>query len=554
MANFLSVPQQTQILNLHQKGLSQRRIAQELGINRRSVSRYIRRFSKCTISITGSQPVATTLAPLAGSFSESPPEPKCTISNIGTTSGRQSACRGFEAAIREKCGLGLSIQRVYQDLRELGFEGSYQSVRRFVSRLAKTESDSFATPCRVWRIETEPGEEAQVDFCQGPWVLDPATGKRRRTWVFRLVLSFSRKGYSEAVYRQDLETFIRVLENAFRALGGVPLLLRLDNLKAAVKRPDWLDPLLNPKFAEFCRHYQVEAVPCRPYHPQHKGKVERNIAYVKDNALKGREFESLQSLNAYLQGWESRTADQRIHGTTRKQVAGVFAYERGFLQALPASLFESFVEARRRVSRDSFVEWSKAYYEAPPEYIGRDVWVRWDGRCVRLLNQKMEVLQTHTPQEPGRYSRTLGAMGMSGPVRSEGRRLVNEAALYGEDCRQWAAAVLELRGSEGLRALMGLCRLGQKHPAVELNAACALALEEGARSLRSVQRLLQNPGAPVQLTLTEVHPVIRPMSAYGRFFDSLYANTPPSHPREHPATGAQTETLGSVIEPVVAPC
>jgi transposase len=116
----------------------------------------------------------------------------------------------------------LSIQRVYQDLRELGFEGSYQSVCRFVSRLAKTESDSFAAPCRVWRIETEPGEEAQVDFCQGPWVLDPATGKRRRTWVFRLVLSFSRKGYSEAVYRQDLETFIRVLENAFRALGGVP--------------------------------------------------------------------------------------------------------------------------------------------------------------------------------------------------------------------------------------------------------------------------------------------------------------------------------------------
>jgi len=173
---------------------------------------------------------------------------------------------------------------------------------------------------------------------------------------------------------------------------------------------------------------------------------------------------------------------------------------------------------------------------------------------VRLLNQKMELLQTHTPQEPGRYSRTLGAMGMSGPVRTEGRRLVNEAALYGEDCRQWAAAVLEARGSEGLRALMGLCRLGQKHSAVDLDAACALALEEGGRSLRSVQRLLQNPGGPVQLSLVEVHPVIRPMSAYGRFFDSLYANNPPSHPREHPAAGAQTQTLGSVIKPAAASC
>ena len=557
MANLLSVLHQNQILNLHQKGLSQRRIAQELGINRRSVSRYIRQLSKCTtISNTGSDPDTAAPAPQADTSPECLPAAKCTtISNTGTLGGRHSTCLGFEAAIREKCTLGLSIQRVYQDLQDLGFGGSYQSLRRFVAKLAKTESEPLVAPCRVWRIETEPGEEAQVDFCQGPWVHDPETGKRRRTWVFRLVLSFSRKGYSEAVYRQDVETFIRVLENAVRALGGVPLLLRLDNLKAAVKRPDWLDPLLNPKFAEFCRHYQVEAVPCRPYHPQHKGKVERNIAYVKDNALKGLEFDSLSSLNTHLKQWESRTADQRIHGTTRKQVAAVFEYERGFLQALPLSLFESFVEACRRVSRDSFVEWRKAYYEAPPEYIGRDVWVRWDGRCVRLLNQKMELLQTHTPQEPGRYSRTLGSMGMSGPVRSEGRRLVNEAALYGEHCRQWAAAVLECRGSEGLRALMGLCRLGKKHPAVDLDAACALAIEEGSRSLRSVQRLLQNPGGPVQLNLAEVHPVIRPMSAYGRFFDSLYENTrTPSHPREHPATGAQTTAFGPAGEPAVATC
>jgi len=116
MANFLSVTRQTQILNLHQKGLSQRRIAHELGINRRSVSRYIRRLSKCTISITGSEPTAATPKPSAATSAESPPGPKCAISNIGNSGGRHSACRGFEAAIREKCSLGLSIQRVYQDL------------------------------------------------------------------------------------------------------------------------------------------------------------------------------------------------------------------------------------------------------------------------------------------------------------------------------------------------------------------------------------------------------------------------------------------------------
>jgi transposase len=532
MANILAVPLQNQILSLYLKGLSKRQIARELGVNRRSVTRYIERLAKCAISNTGSELGTREPKPAAGNIGKS----KCTISNTGILAGRRSACVGFEAVIAEKCALGLSVQRIFEDLREIGFEGSYQSVRRFVEKADRAQGQG--APLRVWRIETRPGEEAQVDFCKGPLLKDPHTGRNRQTWVFRMVLSFSRKGYSEAVYRQDGETFIRVMENAFRSLGGVPLLMRVDNLKAAVKQADWMDPQISPKFAEFCRHYRVDIVPCRPYHPQHKGKVERNIAYVKGNALKGRNFESLGELNAHLVQWESRVADQRIHGTTRKQVAAVFEHEAEFLQALPPALFESFTEGRRRVSRDSFVEWRRAFYEVPPEYIGRDVWVRWDGRCVRILNEKLELLQTHAPQEPGRYSHTLGSMGMSGPVRFEGRRLVNQAAAYGAHCRQWASLVLEKRGSEGLRTLFGIKRLGEKYAASDLDAACALAVEEGVYSVRALQRLLQSPEAPVQLKLAESHPVIRPMSAYQSFFESLYENTqcPSNRPRNHPAT------------------
>ena len=142
---------------------------------------------------------------------------------------------------------------------------------------------------------------------------------------------------SKAVLSQNTETFLRCLENAFRHFGGVPKVLNVDNLKAAVLRADWFDPEINPKFEAFCQHYGTSVMPCRPYTPQHKGKVERGICHVKNSALKGHDFESLAAENAHLAHWEKTVADTRIHGTTKRQVAKHFAQGRPFLQALPAS-------------------------------------------------------------------------------------------------------------------------------------------------------------------------------------------------------------------------
>jgi len=105
--------------------------------------------------------------------------------------------------------------------------------------------------------------------------------------VVRVVLSFSRKAYSEAFFRQDTEQFIRGLENAWRAFGGVPRILNLDNLKAAILHADWFDPGLNPKLAIFAKHHGCTILQCRPRTPEHKGKIENGIAYAKDNALRG---------------------------------------------------------------------------------------------------------------------------------------------------------------------------------------------------------------------------------------------------------------------------
>ena len=159
--------------------------------------------------------------------------------------------------------------------------------------------------------------------------------------------------------------------------------------------------------------------------------MERGVDYVRSNALKGRRFESLGEQNLHLQKWEASVADTRIHGTTRQQVAARFEEEAPHLQALPAFLFPCYQEARRTVHRDSYVEVQNAYYEAPPEYIGRRVWVRWDSRCVRLFNERMEQVQIHTRIEPGKFSRILGAAGLSAPVLSSCRHWIGRAACWG---------------------------------------------------------------------------------------------------------------------------
>jgi len=301
---------------------------------------------------------------------------------------------------------GLDAQRIWQDLvTERGFPGQYWSVKRYVARLNKQQ------PLPFRRLETAPGVEAQVDFGQGAWVRG-ADGKPRRPWVFRVVLSHSRKGYSEVVWRQTTEMFIDCLENAFRHFGGVPEQIVLDDLKAAVTKADWYDPDIHPKIRSFAAHHGTVFLPNKPHTPRHKGKIEGGeVKYVQKNALAGRTFSSLEEQNDYLRHWESQVADQRIHGTTKRQVRALFEeQEQRALRPLPAARFPMFREDRRTVHRDGYVEVDKAYYAAPPEYVGRSVWVRWDARLLRLYDDRWSALFTHAITTAGRFSSGPGAI------------------------------------------------------------------------------------------------------------------------------------------------
>jgi transposase len=412
---------------------------------------------------------------------------------------------------------GLSAQRIYQDLRaDSAFTGSYQSVKRYVHRVR------LIHPEVVSRIEVQPGEEVQVDFGTGPTLVDEQ-GKRTKTWVFRIVLSYSRKAYSEAVLRQDTETFLRCIERAFLHYGGGAQTTNLDNLKAAVLKADWADPELNPKLVDFARHYSTTILPCLPRTPQHKGKVENSVKYVKDNGLLARKFSSLAQVNQFLLNWEKTVADLRLHGTTKRQVAELFLLEKPFLTRLPGSLFPCFKEGPRSVHRDGHIEVDKAYYHVPPEYLQRTVWARFDSREVRIFVREktggLKQIQVHRRLGPGQFTNARGIGGGLGSLQVNQEYWLNRACQLGTSCEQWARAVAANRGLGGLRSLIGLVALTERHSFVAVNRACERASAKGTWRLRDVKALLAVKEIQTQIIFEENHPLIRNLSEYGLFIE-----------------------------------
>lgn len=513
MANNLTMATMHAIIGLLEKGWPYRRIARELGVHRETVARYdaIRREreSKPAIPTPGSEveeeskPAISTAGIWEEETSLLPVPP-------ARTPGRRSECEPFKDQIETKLGQELSAVRIWQDLvTENYFQGSYASVKRYVRRLGAT------TPLPFRRMECAPGHEAQVDFGRGAWVI--GEGVKRHPHMFRITLSNSRAGYSEAVYGQTTENFIRCLENAFRAFGGVPETLVIDNLKAAVTNADWFDPDLNPKIVSFARHYGTVILPTKPYTPRHKGKVESGVKYVQNNALKGRVFRSLGEQNVFLAHWERQIADTRIHGTTKKQVRKVFEeIERPVLRPLPKDPFPFYHEGRRKVHRDAHVEVSRAYYSVPPEYLGREVWVRWDSRIIRIYNDRFEQITAHGRVGDGRFNTKRSHISDKkiSAVERGVEYLIGKAVQIGPDAGRWAEAMMSERGIEGVRVLQGFVHLPRNYPVPVINHASRVAAASGLFRLRPFRELCKRLNQDESLEFTSVHPVIRPLSEY----------------------------------------
>ena len=426
-----------------------------------------------------------------------------------------SLCEPYREQVTAAREQGRNATAIWQDLVDQhGFTGRYGSVKRFVREL-RGSAVLLAHPT----IVTQPGEEAQVDYGDGPMVRHPQSGKYRRTRLFALTLGWSRKAVWLLTWKSSTRIWCELHEEAFRGLGGVVSVVVLDNLKEGVITPDIYDPTLNPLYRDMLAHYGVVALPARVGDPDRKGKVERSIGFAQATPLKGQRFESLEEAQAYLDRWTERWADTRIHGTTKRQVAAMFAEERPHLKPLPLEPFRYYQHGSRTVHLDGCVEVEATYYGLPPGWIGREVHVQWDECSVRLIDPRTGSLLREHRRKP-RGWRQVHPSDVSPRTPATTLQLLGRARRAGTAIGKLCDEIHARSGQAGVRRILGVLALAKKHGVPPVEDACQAALEVGFADYRFVKKWIERH-PPTPLFLRQVDPLIRELSQYRELVSQL---------------------------------
>jgi len=325
-----------------------------------------------------------------------------------------------------------------------------------------------------------------------------------------MTLGYSRKSVRLLTFRSSSRIWAELHETAFRRLGGSPRIVVLDNLREGVVAADIYDPTINPLFKDMLTHYGVVAMPCRVKDPDRKGKVESGVGHAQKTPLKGQRFESLDEAQTYLDKWEVRWADTRIHGTTKRQVAAMFLEEKPLLLPLPIEPFRYYQYGERVVHLDGCVEVEAAYYSVPPGWIGTLVPVQWDSLHVRILDPKRhQLLREHVRQQRGRHRLHGGDHPKKTPLTTV--QLLARATRVGVHIGAFCEAIYRHQAETGIRRILGVLSLAKRFGIAAVEDACAAALDLRIYEYRFIRRFLERRP---QLTLRQVDPLIRELVHY----------------------------------------
>jgi len=305
-----------------------------------------------------------------------PPEAKA--------SPRASRLDPFKPYLEQRCSeIALSAVRLVEEIRPMGYTGSYDVLRRFV----KTLRGERRRKARLTvRFETPPGHQMQADWGSCGRVETP-TGWLP-VYVFVLVLGFSRMLYIEFTRSMKLPVLLAALQNGFRFFGGAAREALFDNMKQVKLAEGRFHPL----FLDFARHYGFAVKTHRPYRPRTKGKVESSVGFVKHNFLDGRTFEGFDDLAAQSLQWLDRV-NARIHGTTGERPIDLLPKE-SLTPFVDFSPYTIVVPLLRKVSVEGFVQVDARRYSVPPGTIGTTVVVTREGGSI-VIRSRDQVIAEH---------------------------------------------------------------------------------------------------------------------------------------------------------------
>jgi transposase len=341
------------ILDLHKEGLSLSAIAERTGLDRKTVRKYIAR---------GLEP------PVYG-----PREP------------RPRVMAPYEAFVRERLAAfpELSIPRLLREIRPLGYTGGRTMLGDFVREVRPAPAPAFEV-----RFETQPGQQAQVDFAHFKVTFADEPGQVRVVWLFSLVLGHSRYLFARFCLHQDLQSVLRLHIEAFAHLGGVPREILYDRMKTAVLGEGEEEHIVyNRALLALAAHYGFSPRACKAYRAKTKGKVERPYRYIRQDFFLAGQFANLEDLNAQLQRWLDTVANVRTHGTTDRVVAEHFAQERASLLGLPAGPFNATLKLERRISHEGVVSVGGNRYSVPDGTRSRTVEVHTLAQEIHIFEQ-----------------------------------------------------------------------------------------------------------------------------------------------------------------------
>ena len=492
------------LLQLRQ-GVSDRSISRNLHMHRQTVKAY-RQWAEAQGLLAGDLPDVETLQRLLKETLPQPPPPQ-----------NRSSVAPYREQVLALRRQGVEVAAIWQRLQERGYSGGYDAVWRFVRGLEPK------TPEAVVRVETRPGQEAQVDFGYAGKMLDPVSDRLRKAWAFVMTLSWSRHQYVEFVFDQKVATWLLCHRHAFEYFGGAPQRVVIDNLKAGITRASWDDPQVQHAYGECAEHYGFLIWPNRPRTPQHKGKVEQGgVHYVKRNFLGGREPTTLTQANADVRVWCETTAGLRIHGTTKEQPLLRFReVEQAQLRPLPPDPYDLGVWKLVKLHRDCHIVFGGAYYSAPFRLIGQRLRVRGGAREVRIYTRDYELIATHDrAQQPGQrltHPAHLPPEKLAGLQMD--RKACREAAeKVGPGVAQVVNAYLDEGVIDRLPTARRLLKLRESYGDAALEAACQRGLRFGDASYRTIKRILKEG-----LTETEdPQPIAAPAKTFVRSVADIF--------------------------------
>jgi len=393
----------------------------------------------------------------------------------------------YKIEILEYLGKGLTGRRIYEELCSCGIKTSYATVKSYIASIRKRENICI-------RFHTDPGQESQVDFGYVGLTKDNS-GKKRKTWVFNMRLSYSRLDYYEKVYDQTVETFIQCHEHAFKYFNGIPKYVKIDNLKAAVLEANFYETNYQCLYKQFADFYGFSPLPCRVREPQEKGKVESGIKYVKRNFFAGRIFKDGEDLDRQLKNWLDKTCNARIHGTTRKIPIEVFRQEEARrLLPLPEKGFAIPDVGQRKVYHDCHVYFEYNYYSVPFDYVGKIVDIEATEHLVKISYNAKQIAVHVRCKNKGEF---ITDNSHYPPYKNHLSTEYQESyqakmKQIGANAEQMFFYIVQTHPYEWNRTVRGILNLKKEYPAEVIDKSCKRALCYGVNSYSKIKNICKS--------------------------------------------------------------